>query len=94
MTSISCLQKIPVGGEQIPGLGPHGDVLGVEVADAGQVHQRVVACTFTMLFQNVFIEKDSSHPRPMIVQQTRRLRNCLAMKTDTLAVGPSHAAGD
>ena len=28
--------------EQIPRLGPHRDVLGVEVADAGQVHQGVI----------------------------------------------------
>ena len=31
-----------VCGEQVPGLGPHRDVLGVEVADAGQVHEGVV----------------------------------------------------
>lgn len=31
-----------VRGEQVPGLGPHRDVLGVEVADAGQVHEGVI----------------------------------------------------
>ena len=31
-----------VRGEQVPGLGPHRDVLGVEVANAGQVHEGVI----------------------------------------------------
>ena len=31
-----------VGGEKIATLGPHRDVLGVEVSNAGQVHQGMV----------------------------------------------------
>ena len=36
-----------VSGEQVAALGPDGDVLGVEVSDAGEVHQSVVTCTET-----------------------------------------------
>ena len=31
-----------VSGEKVAALGPDGDVLGVEVSDAGEVHQSVV----------------------------------------------------
>ena len=54
------LWKIPVCGEQVPGLGPDCDVLGVEVADAGEIHQGVVTCTYTMLLPKIFLDKDSS----------------------------------